>query len=252
MKIYKIYLLIIIVILLTACKENPTEQLFELNALLTEEMVNAVNMDQGVRVDSFNLKGGIVWDYTISIPEIHDGDDVPLIIGLHWYGEKEGEQYLRCLADPGFKKLNAIIFAPDAGEYYFWEEGNYSLILTLIEYAKKYWPIDESKIVVSGYSNGGIAAWFFGTNYPETFSAAIPMASINNYNKKLNIPFYVIHGENDELFPLSETQSLVNDLESEGADIRLVVVDGLSHYTPCSYDNSLRFASNWLLNYVWK
>ena len=108
MKIYKIYLLIIIVILLTACKENPTEQLFELNALLTEEMVNAVNMDQGVRVDSFNLKGGIVCDYTISIPEIHDGDDVPLIIGLHWYGEKEGEQYLRCLADPGFKKLNAI------------------------------------------------------------------------------------------------------------------------------------------------
>lgn len=80
---YPAVILIFIVILLTACKKSPAEQPFELNALLTEEMVNDVSLVQGVRVDSFNLKGEIVWDYSISVPEIQDGEEFPLIIGLH-------------------------------------------------------------------------------------------------------------------------------------------------------------------------
>ena len=239
-------------IVITACKENPTVQPFELNPLLIEEMVNNVSLDQGVRTDSFNLKGGIVWNYSISVPEISENDAVPLIIGLHWLGEHEGEQYLRCLADPGFRKLNAIIFTPDAGEYYFWDENNYSLILTLIEYAKKYWPIDSNKIVVSGYSNGGIASWFFGTNYPQMFSATIPVASSYDYNKKLKIPFFVIHGDRDNTFPLSEMQDLVTSLKNKGSDIQLFIMEGYDHDSGCDYDYSLTQASNWLLNEIWK
>jgi len=246
------FILAIIVITFTACKENPTEIPLELNPLLTEEMVRNVGLEPGIRIDSLELNAGIIWNYSISVPEINSNEKVPLVIGLHWAGENEGEKYLRCLADPGFKKLDAIIFAPDAGEFYFWEESNYSLIITLVEYAKKHWSIDENKIIVSGYSNGGIAAWFFGVNYPELFSAAIPVASYYEYNKKLKIPFYVIHGENDELFPLTETQDLVNSLKDKESDIQLHIIDGFSHYTACSYDRSLNFASDWLINEVWE
>ncbi len=253
MKIYRNYLLIIILFLIATCKETPTEQTFELNALLTEEMVNDVSLDQGVRADSINLKGGIVWNYAISVPEIHDGEEIPFIIGLHGgpLGSSNGEGYLKCLADPGFRKLNAIIFAPDAGEYYFWDENNYSLILTLIEYAKKYWPIDENKIVVSGYSNGGIATWYFGINFPNIFSAAIPVASRYDYNKKLKIPFFVIHGDYDTTFPLFETQELVNSLKNKGSDIQLFIMEGYNHDIGCDYDYALWQASDWLLDEVW-
>jgi len=250
-KINRIVILISVLMIFIACRKSPTEPPIELNPLLTEEMVQNVNLLPGISAGNFNMLGGVDWSYSISAPEISDNEKVPLIIGLHWY-RGESEQYLRCLADPGFKKLNAIIFAPDAGEFSFWEEANYSLILTLIEYAKKYWPIDESKIIISGYSDGGIASWYYGVYYPQIFSAAIPMASRNNYNKKPKIPFYVIHGENDEIFPLSETQSSVDYYKNEGADIQLVVIEGLSHYIPCSYDNALRNASDWLLNDVWE
>jgi dipeptidyl aminopeptidase/acylaminoacyl peptidase len=253
-KIYRNIALVIILIIFMACKENPTEMPIELNPLLTEEMVRDINLEPGIRIESLELNAGIIWNYSISVPEINDTEKVPLIIGLHGgpLGSSNGEGYLRCLADPGFKKLDAIIFAPDAGEFYFWEEGNYSLIITLIEYAKKYWPIDTNKIIVSGYSNGGITTWFFGVNYPELFSAAIPIASYIDYNKKLKIPFFVIHGENDELFPLAATEDLVNSVSNKGSDIQLHVIDGLSHYTACSYDNSLRSASDWLLSDVWE
>ena len=245
-------IIFIMVILVDGCKDEPLTQLeVELNPLLTVEMVRNVNLDPGVRVDSINLDGGIAWDYTISVPEIND-EKVPLVIGLHWLGEHEGEQYLRCLANPGFSKLNAIIFAPDGGEFYFWERDNYTLILTLIEYAKKYWPIDENKIVVSGYSNGGIATWYFGVHYPQIFSAAIPMASRYDYNRKLEIPFYVIHGDRDNTFPLSDTEELVSSLQNKGSNIQLFVMEGYGHNVACDYDYSLRQASDWLLNEVWK
>ena len=252
MNIYRNIILASILIIFTACKESPTESQIELNPLLTEEMVRDVSLDPGITVGVINMLGSVDWSYALSVPEIDGDKKVPLIIGLHWWEGNEGEQYLRCLADPGFKKLNAIIFAPDAGDYYFWEEANYSLILTLIEYAKKYWPIDENKIIVSGYSNGGIATWFFGINYPEIFSAAIPMASYYDYNKKLKIPFYVVHSESDELFPLAATEDIVNLLSNKGSDIQLQVMDGLSHYTSCSYNTSLRSASDWLISDVWE
>jgi len=254
MKCNRFYLLIGIIVLVIGCKKNTTEQPFELNALLTEEMVNAVSLDQGVRVDSFNLKGGIVWDYAISVPELNEGEEVPLVIGLHGggLGTGSGDGFLRCLADQGFRKLDAIIFAPDAGDYYFWDENNYSLILTLIEYAKKSWPIDENKIVVSGYSNGGIGSWFFGTEYPDIFSAAIPVASNYDHNKKLKIPFYVIHGDKDKTFPLSDMQDLVTSLKDKGSNIQLFVMEGYGHDVICDYDDALLLASDWLLNEVWK
>ncbi len=236
-----------------ACKENPTEMPIELNPLLTEEMVRDINLEPGIRIESLELNAGIIWNYSISVPEINDTEKVPLIIGLHGgpLGSSNGEGYLRCLADPGFKKLDAIIFAPDAGEFYFWDENNYSLILTLIEYAKKYWPINENKIIVSGYSNGGIASWFFGTNYPQIFSAAIPIASNYDYNKKLKIPFFVIHGDYDKTFLLSNMQDLVASLKNKGSDIQLFVMEGYGHDIGCDYDYSLFKASDWLHNEVW-
>ena len=239
---------------IASCKESSTEQPFELNPLLTEEMVNNVSLDPGVRVDSINLKAGIVWDYAISVPEIQNGEEVPLIIGLHGgpLGTGSGKGYLNCLANLGFRKLNAIIFAPYAGDYYFWDENNYSLILTLIDYAKKYWPINENKIVVSGYSNGGIASWFFGVEYPDFFSAAIPVASNYDSNKKLQIPFYVIHGDRDQTFPLSDMQDLVTSLTNNGSDIQLFVMEGYGHDVACEYYYALTLSSDWLLNEVWK
>ena len=254
MESYRNYILVSLVFCIMACKESPTEHPFELNALLTEEMVSNVSLHEGVRIDSINLKGGIVWDYSISVPTIQEGEEVPLIIGLHGgpLGTGSGKGYLNCLAVLGFRKLNAIIFAPDAGEYYFWNENNYSLVLTLIEYAKKYWPIDEKRIVVSGYSNGGIGSWFFGTEYPDFFSAVIPVASNYDYNKQLQIPFYVIHGDRDRTFPLSDMQNLVASLKNNGSDIQLFVMEGYGHDVPCAYDDALTIASDWLLDEVWE
>ncbi|MBK8556750.1 MAG: hypothetical protein IPL65_13705 [Lewinellaceae bacterium] len=63
---------------------------------------------------------------------------------------------------------------------------------------------------------------------------------------------YVIHGENDELFPLAETQSWVDQTIAAGSDITFVVAPGLTHYAPCDYVPYIQDAVTWLKDVVWQ
>ncbi|MFC1785340.1 dienelactone hydrolase family protein, partial [Candidatus Neomarinimicrobiota bacterium] len=254
------FIILFLIMMESCCYDNLLASDLDLNPQLTEKMVQNISLNSGIRTDSLDLKDKSIWKYAISIPEIDNNSRVPLVIALHWdvEGGGEYEPYLRCQAAPGLEKLKAIIFAPDAGNYNFWDVENYSLIITLIDYAKKYWPIEADKIVVTGYSNGGYGAWFFGVNYPFLFSAAIPVGSRIEYDKKsvitdkkLKIPSYVIHSKDDSRFIFENIEQKVKELEQKGSDIQLHVVEGLSHTDACAYSIHLPSAADWLLNEVW-
>lgn len=261
-KIRTFPILISVLLIGSCCFDNPLESDLDLNYNLSEKVIENINLTPGTRVDSVKLKDGKMWKFGISVPENINDSEIPFVLALHWSTEggiNEYEPYFRCQAVPGLEKLNAIIFAPDAGDFNFWDEENYSLIITFIDYAKKYWPIDENKIVVTGYSNGGYGTWFFGTQYHYLFSAAIPVASRIEYKNisiipqtKLKIPFYVIHSKNDGKFDFQEIEKKVNDLNKLGSDIQLHVAEGLTHNSACAYYLYLDSAVNWLVNEVWR
>jgi predicted peptidase len=128
----------------------------------------------------------------------------------------------------------------------------------LLQLAAKFWPVDLERVVATGYSNGGNASWLFAELAPNIFSAGIPMASsydltnMDGSGRKIEVPMYVIHGENDELFPIEITKNWVDLSIQAGSDITFVVAAGLSHYEPCSYSPYLKEAVTWLKETVWK
>ena len=103
----------------------------------------------------------------------------------------------------------------------------------------------------------GNGSWFFADFYPELFSAAIPMASSYDPARSsgevpaIEIPLYVIHGEDDELFPLAETQAFVNESIDAGSSIEFVVATGLSHLDVCDYTSYLQDAVTWVQTEIW-
>ena len=129
--------------------------------------------------------------------------------------------------------------------------------MALLDLAITYLPIDPTKVLITGYSDGGNGSWFYAEYFSELFSAAIPMAT--SYNPKdsegvvpkLNIPLYVIHGENDDLFPLAQTQEWVNLLITAGSSIEFVIASGLTHYQFCEYASYLEDAVGWVQTGVW-
>ncbi|HRV56011.1 MAG TPA: dienelactone hydrolase family protein, partial [Mangrovimonas sp.] len=67
----------------------------------------------------------------------------------------------------------------------------------------------------------------------------------------IDVPIYAIHGENDELFPLSDVEDWVQASVDTGSDITLEVAPGLTHTEPCEYASYLQNAASWLENHVW-
>ena len=85
----------------------------------------------------------------------------------------------------------------------------------------------------------------------------IPMASAyGSYDNSMNaipnaIPVYAIHGEDDTIFPLENTQNWIDDVVASGGDVTFVVAPGLNHLQACDYTPYLQDAATWLINEIW-
>lgn len=221
-------------------------------SLPTESGVQAVSMEPGFRTESMSLSGNTSMIYSISVPEEVEEGAVPLVLALHGGNGDAGsaEGFMECLPIPALKGLDAIIFAPTGGEW--WQELHTMRVVELVRLAKMFWPIDTNKVVVTGYSNGGTGSVYFAKNFPETFSAAIPMGG--NYMEPTCplIPTYLIHGEEDEFYSPVLLQQTVSGLQASDCDIQLEFVPGATHGAACTMITQLAGASFWLQNEVWK
>lgn len=200
------------------------------------------------------------WEFRVIIPDVDfTNNKRPLVVTLHGFsgGDSNAHKNTDCYAEAGFAALDAIIISPNNRGLQWFEPYNQAQVITLIDLASDYLEVDTNKIVVNGYSDGGNGAWWYSENYSSIFSAGIPMASAyGSYNSDgsariISTPTYVIHGENDELFSLENTQNWVNDTSISGSDTTLVIATGLTHTEPCNYTSYLQDASTWLTDVVW-
>lgn len=258
----KVFLLIFTLSLfLTNCSssDDSTPSNERTYADVQEDFSNLV-FNTGANDVSIENTNGITWNFRVVMPDVDlTNNDRPLIMTLHGAsgGDPNAHKNTECYAEPGFASLNPIIISPNGGANLWTTFGNQEMVLTLVDLARTYLPVDNNKIVVNGYSNGGNGSWFFGETQPSFFSAAIPMAShyntINNgVGRLMPMPFYVIHGENDELFSLGDVQTWVQASIDTGSDITLEVAPGLTHTEPCEYISYLENAASWLGNHVWQ
>ncbi|HIP48742.1 MAG TPA: hypothetical protein EYG92_07240 [Lutibacter sp.] len=235
------YYSLVFVLTLISCGTNTSPKLSKV-----ERNFNKIKTTTGQRDVSLRISNNRVWNMRMSFPK-----DVtqkkPLIIALHWAGGGDTyKEFSTCLIEPGMTDLDAYIIAPD-GEHLLWtNQYNENKIIKIVAFAKKYWNVDPKRIIVTGYSNGGIGSWFFADKYPKLFTAAIPIAGVYYAENKINIPMYVIHGEKDELFKIQKIVSFVEIAKNNGSDIKLVVNTELSHHMACSYVHELKKATNWL------
>lgn len=218
-----------------------------------------IDLSPGIEDVALEMFNGEVYNFRVISPERNNGELRPLILALHGASTSpDAHKNTACYVELGLEDLDAFILSPHANGGLWFAESSQRMIGDLMFFALKYWPIDRAKIAVTGYSNGGNASWLLGYFQSSTLSAAIPMASsydvheTNGTVRKWDIPLYVIHGENDELFPLQQTQDWVDATIAAGSDVTFVVAPGLGHYEPCSYVPYLKDAATWLETEVWK
>ncbi len=199
--------------------------------------------------------------YTLSIPEgVQPSEPRPLVIALHFAGRDRphfGRAVLTRLVEPGLRQLGAIIAAPDSpGRGWNHPDGERA-VLDLIEHLSKSYPVDSERIVLTGYSLGGMGTWYIAARHPETFSAAIPMAgaprgeSEEHLRTFVKLPIYAIHSRLDTVVPLAPTEEAMTKLRGWGAHkAELTVVEDVTHYETAGFVPYLRDAVDWLRD-IW-
>lgn len=238
--------LVLIVIFLFSCHPKSTTD-FTNNMTDLEKQFLEIDTTAGIHETILQPHPVDKWQIRVQFPT-ENNTPRPLVLALHWAGGGETyKEYASCLAEPGLSALDAIILTPDA-EFQTWNTRYNELkISQLMGLAIKHWNVDPDKIIVTGYSNGGNGSWFFADYHAHIFDYAILIASAYQTNRKINIPLYVIHGEQDELFSAERTGRWVTDAQAMGTNIVWRTHPTLSHYEGCAYVKELQRATKWVL-----
>lgn len=208
----------------------------------------------------FNKK----WAFRLSIPQVEENELIPLFINMHGSAltllpdrHKRGE----CMITPSLEELNtkAYILSPNSQGFLWLDPFNEAQVINLVKFALEHLQVDPNRVVAYGISDGGFGAWFFADTHPELFSAGIPIAQFyglitenGGTIKKTEVPLYVLHGELDELFPFTNTETLVEQSRNAGSEIELVMIEGAGHSIHCGYQPYVKDAVEWLITSVWE
>jgi predicted peptidase len=206
-------------------------------------------MKKGIYEKKLVLKNGEELRYAVSLPSTRRDTAFPLILALHYGGEVTpyyGKGYLQLLPEPAFRELNAIILAPDCPGRDWADSKSENAVLELIDFAKKTWPIDGARVIITGFSMGGMGAWYLSGRYPELFCAAIPVAARPIGDIQTKIPVFIVHGKQDEIINYKHAADAAEELKTQGIPVKLILVDGLSHYQTQAYVEPVRKAVSWL------
>lgn len=223
---------------------------------------NNLTINEGINdLELESLVEGVFWKFRLIVPEGGmSGDKLPLVLRLHGAAQANSptsHQSTSCLVEPAFEGKDVFILSPNSNGQLWYEQDNIVQVLALLDLTTSNLNVDAQKVVLTGYSDGGNGSWFFAQYYESLFAASIPMATSYDTEKSdgsissINVPLYVIHGENDDLFPVEVTEEFVEESIDAGSDIIFMVAEGLVHNEPCTYVDELKKAVTWLETDIW-
>lgn len=227
---------------------------------------------------------GPALEYAIGVPETADdvgsGGGLPLVMALHfgWKGDqspRQGRDFLRLLPEPGLGELGAVLVAPTCPENTWNHPRSERAVLALLDDVVDKYPVAAEKVVLTGFSLGGMGTWLLAAEHPERFSVAIPVGAVPILQRGadagagraefhrvaaggevpwheglLGVPVYVINSCADELIPCAPVRNAVQQLRARGAEIEFVALEDVGHYESVEYVAALRESVAWIRE-VW-
>jgi pimeloyl-ACP methyl ester carboxylesterase len=107
----------------------------------------------------------------------------------------------------------------------------------LLQYVGRQKWADTNAVAWVGYSMGSIRMFDFALQYPEQQARllvllgglGLPEGQTNNRLQSLHGPVLLIHGEQDQTFPVADTKRLASILQTNGLPAELRIIPGMTH-----------------------
>src|SRR5574340_461235 len=201
-------------------------------------MKHQLNSFQTVIPQSYQLP------YQLYLPSGYGSGDVqtwPLILSLHGASTRGDDPGAILKGDlPNVLEEGVdypfIVVSPLCPRETWWSDHLSALDVLLKDVCDRY-AVDLSRISVTGVSMGAYGVWHLGAEYPDRFSALVPISGgaawfygfPQRVRKFHDQPVWVFHGEADPIIPLREAVALVDEMKAGGGKPKLTVIPGGGH-----------------------
>lgn len=177
----------------------------------------------------------------------------PLVIFLHGSGERgsDNEAQLKHIKNLFLDTKNrgkypCYVLAPQCPKNELWAEHNkdgsvkakptptMELVIDLIAQISKDYPIDPSRVYVTGVSMGGYGTWDLLARYPEKFAAGVPVCGGGDErtaSKLKDIPIWAFHGALDNIVSPRQSRTMVQAIQKAGGN------PGYTEYPDVKHDS---------------
>lgn len=190
--------------------------------------------------------GDVEFKYEVTLPKDHKkGRKTPLVVALHSYGGDldEAVNHWRKAAEA----VGAILMTPQgtfrADDGYEWGENIdvvESNVLDAIDEVIDQYSVDEYRIAIGGFSQGGSVAWQLAIRNPETFCGIIPIAGRFHVESEADfddedladLRVCVLIGEDDNDDVIKSNRDGARRFRKLGADVRVEEYADLGHAYP--------------------
>ena len=127
----------------------------------------------------------------------------------------------------------------------WWDEEQIDNILRAVDTLKRKYNIDESRIYLTGISDGGTGVYYMALKEPNLWSSYLPLngsiavigrpdngADGELYGNNLsNAPLYIVNGENDRLYPVGQVEPHIKWFQALGVNHVFRPQAGAEHNT---------------------
>lgn len=172
--------------------------------------------------------------YTAYVPEYYTSDRAwPLILALHG-GSGNDEDFLwtwlKYAKSRGYLLMSAKSFG---ATWYPWDAPS---ILLMLDAMQARYHIDPLRILLTGLSDGGSFGYEVGFACPERFSALAVVAGMLRPHRRApqanQLPVYIAHGTQDQLFPIQYIRLAADQLRAWGHPVAYHELPDFGHAYP--------------------
>ncbi len=126
-------------------------------------------------------------------------------------------------------------------------------IMDVLEWVEQRYACDTTRIYVLGMSLGGYGTMDVCGTYPDRIAAGMALCggtSLKDVSGLGKLPFWIIHGTADRAVPVKQSKSVVEKLQQDGNDTRLLFnwLQGANHGAPARIFY-LRKTYEWLFSH---
>lgn len=222
------------------------------------------------RRSSLDAGGQLRWAFAPALGE-PPASGHPLVVGLHygWEGTmppRHGRDFLRVFLEPTFAGTGAVIAAPYCPQESWDEPRSVSAVLALLDHLLAEHPVDPDRVVLVGYSLGGMGTWYLGCRHPDRFLAGMTVAAVpvlyrregregSGLEEFLELadrgvfpwhdglrafPLTVVNSTADELMPYPAVERAIRSMRRRGGRVELIPLQDVGHYDSRDYVTALR------------